>query len=63
MELLVASGADANVKDDRNNTPLDLAKRRRRAEIIEILTKAAERQQMTEPARIIQIQESVKVLQ
>jgi ankyrin repeat protein/beta-lactamase regulating signal transducer with metallopeptidase domain len=46
--LLIKSGADVNAKDRQGGTPLDLARRRGNAEIIEILTKASEDQTIVE---------------
>jgi ankyrin repeat protein len=44
VEILLAHGADIDISDRRGLTPLDLARRRGYAEIIELLTKAAEEQ-------------------
>ena len=35
--LLIGRGADVNVKNNRGQTPLDLAERRGHAEIVELL--------------------------
>ena len=40
VEILLAHGADIDIKDRNGRTPLDMAKRRGNAEIVEILTKA-----------------------
>jgi pectate lyase len=44
VEILLVHGADIDISDRRGLTPLDLARRRGYAEIIELLTKAAEEQ-------------------
>ena len=36
-EILIAAGADLNVKDNEGRTPLDIAERRGHTEIVELL--------------------------
>ena len=48
VELLIRSGADVNARDNRDSTPLNVATHMGYAEIVEILTKAAEVQQTEE---------------
>jgi hypothetical protein len=44
VELLINSGADITATNKQGRLPVDLAKRRRRTDIVELLTKAAEEQ-------------------
>jgi cytohesin len=47
VELLIASGADVDVRYKQGETPLDVAKERGHTEIVEILTKAMKEQKAT----------------
>ena len=39
IEWLIAHGANVNAKDNRSQTPLELAKRRNKEEIVKLLLK------------------------